>query len=95
MTVVERFAEAVGGAVAGSDAVGRLFDGFVGLYVEGSCDRLGGRQVAGDLAPKAEHLEALGHHDGPVHGGEAGDQVRHLEDGLVQTVTGPPSLLAS
>src|SRR5215208_1292821 len=70
--------------MAGSDAVGRLFDGLVGFYVEGPFDRLGGGQVAGDLTAEAEHFEALGHHHGAVHGGETGDEVRHLEDGLVQ-----------
>ena len=45
--------------------------------------------------PKPSSLEALGHYDGAVYGGEAGDQVRHLEDGFVQKWTGLPSLLAS
>ncbi len=70
--------------MAGPDAFGRLRDRLVGLDVEGFGDGFGGGQVAGDLTAEAEHLEALGHHDGAVHGGEAGDEVRHLEDGLVQ-----------
>ena len=32
----------------------------------------------------SEQFESLGHHDGAVYGGEAGDQVRHLEDGFVE-----------